>query len=488
MTVMPYRGLADFLEALGHAGELARVEAEVDPGGEAAEVTRRIAAAGGPALIFRRVTGSDTPLVANLLGTEARIARALGGRPLDEIAARVADLADPNRAEGWLGRLAGTPGSGGFGVAAPRKARSGPAQQVVRLGRDVDLGELPLVQAGTEETAPAITAATLVCADPSDESPRAVRCDLVQLGPDRLAACWAESDEPARLLHEYRRLGEPMPVAAVLGGDPALALAAAPVLGARVDVLAVAGLLRERPLEVVRGRSVGLEVPADAEIVIEGRVEPGTQPVDSGRRCGPLGHLVASRPVPVVQVTAVTHRANPIFPAMVPGPPPHEACVVTRTMARLFAPLVKLAVPELVDFDLPLCGGARHVAFLSIRKTHPGQPRRVAMAAWAQRVFEFAKLLIMVDEGVDVRDPAQVIAAMAAHAEPGRDVFSYQGPGDPLDHAAAPSELAHRTAIDATAKLSGERAGVVPVERAAAQAMQRQVTDRWTEYGLGPEP
>jgi len=484
---MPYRGLADFLEELGHAGELARVETEVDPRAEAAEVTRRIAAAGGPAIIFRRVTGSDTPLLANLLGTEARIARALGGRPLDEIAARVGDLADPNRAEGWLGRLAGTPGSGGFGAAAPRKARSGPAQQVVRLGRDVDLGELPLVRSGPDETAPAITAATLLCLDPAEERPRAVRCDLALLGPDRLAACWAESDEPARLLHEYRRLGEPMPVAAVLGGDPALALGAAPVLGPKVDVLAVAGLLREKPLEVVRCRSVGLEVPADAEIVIEGRVDPGQPPAESGPRCGPLGYAVASRPVPVVQVTAVTHRANPIFPAMIPGPPPHEACVVTRTMARLFAPLVKLAVPELVDFDLPLCGGARQVAFMSIRKTYPGQARRVAMAAWTRRAFEFAKLLVVVDEGVDVRDAAQVIAAVATHADPGRDLFSHQGPPDPLDHAATPGELSHRTVIDATSKLPGERAGLLPVDRVAAEAIHRQVTDRWPEYGLGPE-
>jgi len=484
---MPYRGLADFLEELGHAGELARVEAEVDPAGEAAEVTRRIAAAGGPALLFSRVTGFDTPLLANLLGTEARIARALGGRPLDEIAVRIGDLADPNRAEGWLGRLAGTPGAGGLGAAAPRKARSGPAQQVVRLGRDVDLGELPLVQTGLEETAPAITAATLLSVDPADERARAVRCDLVLLAPDRLAAYWAESDEPARLLAEYRRLGERMPVAAVLGGDPALALAAAPVLGPRLDVAVVAGLLREKPLEVVRCRSVDIEVPSGAEIVIEGRVDPGQAPVESGSRCGPLGYAAASRSVPVLHVTAVTHRANPIFPAMVPGPPPHEACVVTRTMARVFAPLVKLAMPELVDFDLALCGGARHVAFLAIRKTYPGQARRVAMAAWAQRVFEFTKLLVVVDEGVDVRDAGQVIGAVAAHADPGHDVFTHRGPPDPLDHAAAPGEPAHRTAIDATAKLPGERAVPAPATTAASRGVWQRVTDRWPEYGLGPE-
>jgi len=229
-------------------------------------------------------------------------------------------------------------------------------------------------------------------------------------------------------------------------------------------------------------------VPADAEIVIEGRVDPGEPPVESGPRCGPLGYPVASRPVAVVQVTAVTHRANPIFPAMVPGPPPHEACVVTRTMARLFAPLVRVRMPELVDFDLPLSGGARHVAFLSIRKTYPGQARRVAMAAWAHRAFEFSKLLIVVDEGVDVRDAGQVIAAVAAHADPGRDVFTHRGPPDPLDHAAASGELSHRTAIDATAKLPGERAGAVPVEHTATEDIGRKVTERWPEYGLGPEP
>jgi len=486
---MSHHGLAELLEDLGHAGELARAGAEVDPRLEAAEVTRRIATNGGPALLFGRVAGSDTPLLCNLLGTEARIARALGQPSLEKLGQRIDALVDPARPEGWLEKLAGGPRASTGAGPPPRKVRSGPVQQVVRLGRDVDLGELPLVQSAAEETAPAVTAAALLTVDPADGTRRAVRCDLTLLGPDRLAACWADGDEPARLVHEYRRLRERMPVAAVLGGDPALTLATADVVPPRIDPLAVAGLLRDKALDVVRCRSVELDVPAAAEIVIEGFVDPAEPPVESGLRCGPLGRCAPSRPVPVIHLTAITQRANPIFPAMIPGEPPHEASVIRRTMARVFAPVVKLAIPELVDFDLPLFGGARHTAILAIRKTHAGQARQVALAAWTQPAFRFAKLLVVVDDGVDVRDPEAVVTAALAQADSSRDVFTHDGPSDPLDPAATLGELARRVCVDATTKLPGERSGTVPtVQCTASEDVRQQVADRWPEYGLGPEP
>ncbi len=485
---MPHQGLAEFLEELGHAGELARVGAEVDPCLEVAEVTRRLAVAGGPAVLFARPTSSDTPVLANLLGTEDRIARALGQPSVDDVAARFAALVESGRPEGWLEMLGGPARQGPLAGFPPRKVRNGPVQQVVRLGRDLRLGELPLLRSAVEEIAPALTAATLLTVDPADDGRRAVRCDLPLLGPDRLAACWLPSDEPARLLHEYRRLGERMPVAAVLGGDPALALAATDVLPERIDPLAAAGLLRNKPLDVVRCRSVELDVPAAAEIVVEGFVDPAEPPVDTGPRCGPLGLCCPAGPAPVIQVTAITHRANPVFPAMVPGRPPHEACVIRRAMALIFVPLLKLAIPELIDFDLPLHGGARHLAFLAIRKTYAGQARRVAMAAWSQRAFQFARLLVVVDEDVDVHNPEAVMAAAAAHAAPARDVFTQTGPADPLDPAATPGELAQRTGIDATVKLPGERHGAVAAPGGKpADDIRRRVTDRWAEYGLGPE-
>lgn len=485
---MPYRCLADFLEELGEAGELVRVEAEVEAVLEAAEITDRTAKAGGPALLFAAVRGHEIPLLTNLLGTEARICRALGISSLEHLAERIAAMADPARPEGWFERLKTAPHVAALGSLAPRRVRGAASQQIVRLGSDVDLGELPVLQSAPGEAGPAITAAALLTAGADSGRPVAGRFDLQVLGPDRLAVCWAPHDEPARLLAQYARRDQNMPLAAVLGGDPSVVLAAAGPLPGGVDAWALAGLFREKPIDVVRCRSVELEVPAEAEIVVEGHVAPSEPSVEAGPLCTPSGHYHQPRPVPVMHVTAVTHRANPVYPAMVPGRPPQEASMVQRAVARIFLPLVKLAIPELVDYDLPMFAAASHWATLSIEKTYAGQARRVAHAAWGLRQLMFAKLLVVVDEEVDVHDHQEVLSAIAANVHPGRDVFFQQGPRDPLDIAVPPGELGQKMAIDATAKLPEEHAGPWPKRAVMSEQICRLVSDRWAEYGLGPEP
>jgi 4-hydroxy-3-polyprenylbenzoate decarboxylase len=187
-----------------------------------------------------------------------------------------------------------------------------------------------------------------------------------------------------------------------------------------------------------------------------------------------------------MHVTAVTHRANPVFPAMVRGEPPHESGVVDRAMQRIFLPLVKLSMPELVDYDLPMDAAAEHWATISIDKTYAGQARRVAHAAWGMRPLMFAKFLVVVDAEVDVRDHRQVLAAIANHVSPGRDVFFQQGPPNPWDAATTPGMLGQKMAIDATAKLPEEQGGPQPERAAMTPEIVRLVGDRWTEYGLGP--
>jgi len=485
---MPYRCLAEFLEELGHAGELVRVEAEVDPVLEAAEITARMARQGGPAVLFGSLKGHDVPLLSNLLGTEARICRALGAASLDEVAHRVASLLYPAESEGWLERLKAAPHATALGALAPRQVKSGACQQVVRLGRDVNLGELPALQSAPGEAGRTITAAATFAAAPDSARQVAGRYDLQILGPDRLAACWAPHDEPAWLLDHYRQRNEKMPLGVVLGGDPAVLLAACALVPPQVDACALAGLLRGKSLDVVPGRSVAMHVPAEAEIVIEGYVDPSEVPVVAGPLCTPLGYYAPPRPVPTMHITAITHRANPIFPALVFTQPPHEACVIAHALSRIFLPLVKLAIPELVDYELPAAGGARQCAILSIRKTHAGQARRVAAAAWGLRQLMFAKLLIVVDEEVDVHDPQQVLAAVTAHVNPGRDISFQQGPPDPLDPANPPGRLGQKMAVDATRKTPEEHGEPPPQPAVMSEAIRQLVSGRWPEYGLGPEP
>lgn len=464
------------------------MEAEVEAVLEAAEITHRTAKAGGPALLFGAVRGHEIPLLTNLLGTEARVCRALGVGSLEHLRERIAAMADPAEPEGWFEKLKTAPHVSALGSLPPRRVKSGASQQIVRLGSDVDLGELPVLQSAPEEAGPAITAAAVLSVGADSGRRAAGRFDLQLLGRDRLAACWAAHDEPARLLAQYGRRSQKMPLAVVLGGDPAVLLAAAALTPPGVDAWSLAGLFREKPIDVVRCRTVELEVPAEAEIVIEGHVEPAEPPVEAGPLCTPSGHYSPARRVPVMHVTAVTHRANPVFPAMVPGSPPHEACMVERALARVFLPLLKLAIPELVDYDLPAFAAARHWATLSIEKTYAGQARRVAQTAWGLPQLTSAKILVVVDEEVDVHDPQQVLSAMTANVNPGRDVFFHQGPPDPLDIATPLGELAHRVAFDATAKLPGEHAGPWPEPAVTGKPIQQLVSDRWVEYGLGPPP
>jgi len=482
---MPFQSLAEFIEDLGRAGELVRVDAAVDPVLEAAAVTERVARRGGPALLFGTIKGHDIPLLTNLLGTEGRICRALGLADLDDAANRFAPLASSSEPHRWFERLKAAPADPGLRKLTPRSVRTGACQQVVRLGSDVDLGILPVLQSWPGEAGRTITAARVHAADP-DRQRRAVgRFDLELLDRDRLAAGWHAHDEPAQVLAAPQPRDERMPVAIVLGGDPALLLAAGGPLLHGVDPLVLAGLLREKSLEMVACRSIELEVPAAAEIVIEGYVDRREPPVTAGPRSTPAGRYSLPHPAPVVHVTAVTHRANPVYPAMVPGRPPHEACAIGRAMWRILLPLVRQTIPDLVDCDLPLLGAVRHAAFVSLRKSYAGQGRKLAQAVWGLDPLMFAKLLVIVDDDVDVHDADRVWAAVVENADLGRDVLLQHGPPDPLDAAAPPDALAARLAIDATTKLPGERTGPASAPVDAGDTIRELIARRWQEYGLG---
>ncbi|MGO8690620.1 MAG: UbiD family decarboxylase [Thermoguttaceae bacterium] len=478
------RCLSDFLEELGQAGELVRVEAEVDPRLEIAEITARVCRRDGPALLFPAVRGHEIPVLTNVLANEARLCRALAVASLGELSGRIARLIAPADSEGWLDRLRSASPGIALGDVLPRQVRAAACQQIVRLGSDVDLGVLPLVEAAPD-AGRAIVAAAVYTAEPDSHRQISGCYDLTPLGRDRLAVDWAAQDEPARLLAEYRRRQGRMPLAVALGGEPAAVLAAAVGWSPQLDTFALAGLFRQRPLDVVACRSVDLAVPAETEIVLEGYVDPAEPAAQAGPLVTPLGLYAAARAAPVMHVTALTHRANPVYWAMLPGPPPNETSVIHQAMAGVFLPLVQRTIPELVDYDLPLFGAGRHWAVLAIRKGYAGQARRVAALARGLPPLALAKFLVVVDAEVDVHDHRQVLAAMAAEVNPGRDVVVDEGPPDPLDAATPAGTLGSRLVIDATAKLPAERSAAPPAPARMSDSIRQLVTDRWPEYGLG---
>lgn len=481
---MSYTCLADFLEELGRSGQLARIDATVDPVLEVAEIARQAARSTDAALLFSSPGSGQMPLLVGALGIESRVCRALGVTSLDEVAARLDALVDAPEAEGWFERLKSVPTRTLLAKLAPRTVKMGRCQQVVLLGRDVDLERLPAPRVWPDEPRRTITAGQFHTVDPRSGRRLVGRFDLEILDAARLAVHWAPHETSERLLDEYVARGESMPVAIVLGGDPAGLLAAMAPLPPTVDAVALAGLLRDRVVELVAGRTTTMAVPADAEIIIEGVIDPAAPRVASGPICTPLGHYAPEAPCPVIEVTALTHCANPVFPALLHGPPPNELVTIHRAMRRVLLPMVRLGIPELVDYEFPEHGGGRQVAWVSIRKTHVGQARRVAQAFWGMPAMMFAKLLVIVDDGVDVHDSSQVGAAVAAHCDPGRDVSVNQGPPDPWDAASPHGVPSQRLAIDATTKLPGETASPRRPVRPSDEWHQL-VRARWAEFGLG---
>ena len=489
---MSFTCLCDFLEDLERSGDLVRIESELDPRLEAAEVARRSCMRGGQAILMGQLAGHDLPVVVNLLATGRRICRALGVESLAEVAERIQDVVDPVEPEGWFERMKTAPSRSLLGKLPPRVVKTGAVQQVVRLGGDVDLNRLPLLHSWPDEPGRAVTAGVFCSRDSEDGRRLVAPHQLEIIDRDRMAVRWDSHAEARRLFEEYRRRGRSMPVAVVLGGDPVCFLAAMAPLPDAADVWSFAGLLRQRPLDLVPCRSVDLQVPADAEIVIEGTINPDEEAVESGPWCMPSGYYAPPSLAQIMRVTAITQRANPICPAIVLGPMADQVCgseivsnewvTITRAMTEAVLPLVRLAIPEMVDFDLPVAGWGRQVALVSIRKTYAGQARRVANAIWGLSAFMFCKLLVLVDEDVDIHHCSAAWTRVSAMVEPGRDTFFSAGPpnhADPANPAAT-----GRMAIDATRRLEGECVRQAkPAEM--SKAMRQKVEQRWQEFGLG---
>ncbi len=450
--------LAEFIDRLSRSGQLRRIACEVDAELEIAAITRRVAHEAGPALMFENVRGHRTPVVTNLLGTEDRIRLAIGITNLE-------DAAKPNAEAtgGWLDKLRG---KGSEETSQPNLVRAAPCQQVVKLGRDVDLAEWPALRLWPAETASSITAGVLVTGDQM-QSAAAVVLDRARLG-----------------IANATHVTERTPVALVLGGEPALSVVASPAarLLAGFDL---ASQWRKRGPDMVRCRTHDLLVPAEAEIVIEGFLEPTAMPAPP--LSDETGYYAAATSLHAMEVTAVTHRTNPMFPAVVVSAPPNETSVVRGAIARWLRPMIEQAVPELVDYNLVTSAASGQFTVLSIRKQYAGQCRKVLAACWGAEVLMATKFVVVVDEGVNVTDVAAVLRAMGTHADPERDTIVWQGPttvGNTQSASTVTRLGTSHLGIDATTKLPGEGAATSPLPLLDDPAMAELVAGRWKEYGL----
>jgi len=487
---MSFSDLSEFLAAVEHAGELRRISAAVDPVLEIAGITARVGRAGngGPALLFENVRGSSMPVVTNLLGSEWRLSLALRCNALTEAESRIEKLLHPELAEGWLGSLKLLPHLTQLTRLPPKIVKTARSQQVVRMGRDIDLREMPFLQCWPRERAVSTFAGQVITHHPENGERHVDACLLTVRGQDLLGIHWTANDAARIHFDGYRSERRQMPVAIAFGGDPLLRFLASLPLPKRADAWLLAGFLRESNVEVVKARTIDPAVPACADVVVEGLIdtEAPFEPADSVGL--PTGFYNLPGEVPVLNVTAVTHRSNPILPAIVPGPPPAEEAWHHRAAEHLLRPIVRLFVPEIVDLHRPAAGSGRNFVFVSIRKELPQQARKVMHALWGLNGFAMQKWIVVVDADVDVHNEPAVWFHVGANTHPGRDVLFCEGPTDEFDHAAPIRGIGHKIGIDATRKQPEEgHPRDWPDRLEMTRQMRAQVDQRWAEYGFNSE-
>ncbi|MGP8078293.1 MAG: menaquinone biosynthesis decarboxylase [Thermoplasmata archaeon] len=450
---MAFRSLGDFLEALEAKGDLVRLRAPVSRDLEITEVTQRVLRADGPALLFENVPGASMPVVTNVFGSPRRIAFALGAERVDDVAARVERLVHLRPPAGIVGAMRDLGGTietlSTLRSLAPKRVRSGPCQEVEEP--TVDLDRLPILRCWPKDGGRTITFPVVITKDPDSGESHAGIYRLQQYGHDTLGFHAQIHRVGASNLRKWAARGERMPVAAVIGTDPATVFSGLAPVPEGLSNFVFAGFLRSEPVELVPARSVDLEVPAQAEIVLEGYVDPSERAVE-----GPFGdhtgYYSASEPFPVFHVTRVTHRERPVYLTTVTGRPPTEDAILGKSVERIFLPVIRLVLPELVDMNLPLEGLFINVAVVSIRKAFPGHPRKVMHALWGLGQMMFARYLIVVDDDVNVHDLSDVLYRVGLQADPARDLELVEGPVDQLSISNPVPNVGGKVGIDATRK------------------------------------
>lgn len=451
---MPYNSLAEFVQVLERAGELKRIAHPVKARLEIAEIADRVMKRDGPALLFENVDDQPIPVLINAFGSIKRMALALGVGDVEEIAGEIDRLIRTKPPKSFkdklyllveLVRLAGIP---------PKLVKEAACQEVIL--REPDLNILPVLTCWPGDAGPFITLPMVFTKDPRSGA-RNVGLYRMQIFDGRTTGMhWHLHKVGARHYQQQKQATGKLQLAACLGGDPAMIYAATAPLPDQIDEILFAGFLRKQGVELVKGVTVDVEVPANSDVVIEGYVDPA-EPL---RREGPFGDHTGfyslADDYPVFHVTCMTHRKKPIYPTTIVGRPPMEDVFLGKTTERLFLPLLRVTLPEIVDMNLPVHGVFHNLALISIKKEYPAHARKVMHALWGLGQMMFTKTLIVVDHDVNVHDLAEVTWVAGNHIDPKRDVIFVDGPVDVLDHAAPIMGFGSKMGVDATRKWRGE--------------------------------
>ena len=485
--------LRDFIARLEQLGELRRVSVEVDPHLEMTEICDRVLRAGGPAILFEKPKGYDMPVLANLFGTPQRVALGMGESgddwqsALRETGKLLAFLKEPEPPKGLKDAWEKLPVFKQVLNMSPKTVSSAPCQQVVKEGADVDLGRLPIQHCWPGDVAPLITWGLVVTRGPSKTRQNLGIYRQQVLGPNKVIMRWLAHRGGALdyLEHQKANPGQPFPVAVVLGCDPATILGAVTPVPDSLSEYQFAGLLRGAKTELVKCIGSDLQVPASAEIILEGVIHPGETALE-GPYGDHTGYYNEQAEFPVFTIERITHRRDPIYHSTYTGKPPDEPAMLGVALNEVFVPLLQKQFTEIVDFYLPPEGCSYRLAVVSIRKQYPGHAKRVMFGIWSfLRQFMYTKFIIVVDEDVNIRDWKEVIWALTTRMDATRDTTLVDNtPIDYLDFASPVAGLGSKMGLDATNKWPGETSREWGTPIVMDAAVKAKVDAMWGELGL----
>lgn len=514
---MAYRDFQHFLEVLESKGELKRITEPVSPHLEITEIADRVMKADGPALLFENPAGLGQrmgtpdprsavmnqpsidpgvrpveevsyqfPVAINTMGSRKRMSMALSCDDFEEHADRIQALLKPEIPKGKMEALKQLPSLlKEIKTVPPKTVRDGICQEVVQMGDEVDLTKLPVLNCWPEDGGPYITLPLVFTHDPNTGK-RNVGMYRVQVYDKNTCGMhWQMHKTGMRHMEDAGSKGKRIEVAVVLGGDPACTFSAISPLPPGIDEMMFAGFLRRENVHLVKCKTVDLEVPADAEFVLEGYVDPAERRLE-----GPFGdhtgYYSLAEDFPVFHVTAITRRERAVYPATIVGQPPMEDGWMGKAVERIFLPMIQLTVPEIVDMNLPVESCFHNVAFVSIKKKFPGHAYKVMSAIWGLGGLAFTKFVFIFDEDTNVQDFAEVLFRIGANCDPGRDTMHSRGPVDQLDHASMSEGFGGKIGFDCTHKWPGENgfSRDYPKLISMADDVKAKIDALWPKLGL----
>ena len=487
---MVFSDLRDFIKLLEKKGELKRISTEVDPYLEVTEISDRVLRTGGPALLFENPKGSSVPLLVNLFGNSRRIALAMGQEDIDglrDVGNLLAFLKEPTPPSGWKDVWQKLPSYKQVLNVSPNVKKSAECQDVVIEAGDVDLSMFPLQTCWPGDVAPLVTWPLVITRGPQKERQNLGIYRMQPIARNKLIMRWLSHRGGALDFKDWQKKypRKAFPVSVAIGADPATILATVTPVPDTLSEYAFAGLLRGSKTDVVKSLTNDLQVPASAEIVLEGVIEPG-EFADEGPYGDHTGYYNEIEQFPVFTIKRITHRKDPIYHSTYTGRPPDEPAMLGMALNEVFVPLLQKQFPEIVDFYLPPEGCSYRMAVVSIKKQYPGHAKRIMMGIWSfLRQFMYTKFVVVVDDDINIRQWEDVIWAITTRMDPVRDtVLMANTPIDYLDFASPVSGMGSKMGFDATNKWEAEttRKWGTPIEMSAE--VKNRVDQLWKELGL----